>query len=68
MIGQNIQYASILAEKTKRIKYLFPIISNYEGDILLKIESINQPECKIYYYYEGNENKCDNLKNLYIWF
>ena len=62
IIGQNIQYASILTEKTKGIKYLFPISSNYDGDILLKIEAINQPEFNIYYYYyEGNENKKDNL-------
>ncbi len=64
IIGQNIQYASILTEKTKGIKYLFPISSNYDGDILLQIEAINQPEFYVYYYYyEGNENKHDNLKN-----
>ncbi len=55
IIGQNIQYASILTEKTKGIKYLFPISSNYDGDILLQIEAINQPEFYVYYYYyEGN--------------
>ena len=29
IIAQNIQYASILTDKTKGIKYLFPISSNY---------------------------------------
>ena len=29
IIGQNFQYTSILTEKTKWIKYLFPISSNY---------------------------------------
>ena len=63
IIAQNIQYASILTDKTKGIKYLFPISSNYEGEILLQIEAINQPEFNIYYYYyEENENKYDNLK------
>ena len=40
IIGQNIQYALILTEKTKGIKYLFPNSSNYDGDMLLKIEEL----------------------------
>jgi hypothetical protein len=32
---QNSQYASFLIKKTKGIKYLYHIISNYEGDKFL---------------------------------
>ena len=59
IIRQKFQYSSILTEKTKRISILFPISSNYEGEILLQIEVINQPKFNIYYYYyEGNMIIC----------